>query len=90
MEQALKVKLTCLFSTEGHVQRAYLVRVSHSSDQSMSVLLAVYTGSAPDVELIGRVAEIFASLFNSDQHLDIVFVTHEQEIKIRTCCSPFF
>jgi hypothetical protein len=49
---------------------------------------------APRVESEARIArevlKVFAGRFSCDAHLDVMFLSQEQESDLRRVCSPFY
>jgi type III secretion system (T3SS) SseB-like protein len=88
-ERELKGRLTDCFEHVRTVDRAFLVRVAYN-DNSVAVALCLRSRGRPDDSLVRTVGEIFASLFGGHEHLDIIFLSAEQEAEIVTICRPFF
>jgi hypothetical protein len=40
--------------------------------------------------MVDRVGAIFAAVFNSREHLDIIVLTEDQEAQVSGVCRPFF
>ena len=43
-----------------------------------------------DQLLLERVRAIFAEMFNSQEHLDVLFMRDDQEQQLRSVCGPFY
>jgi hypothetical protein len=67
-----------------------LVRVDFGWLSKKSVVLAVRSAIVPDEELVKQSAVAFGELFNSKEHLDICFLTEEQEQSCAQVAKPFF
>jgi hypothetical protein len=90
IERKLKTGLTNLFGRDKGVSRAYLVALDYGNPNAQSVALCLRTLSGPDVALIEEVQRVFSSLFGPNEHLDIVFISNEQEIDLMNICNAFF
>ena len=89
-ERELKSHLAELFGAEQAVTKAYLARVTYSGSSTESVALCLRPGAAPSKRVIGRVGEVFSSMFGRHEHLDIMFLTDAQEAQLAKVCKPFF
>lgn len=87
IEQQLKQSLEKDLRSAG-VQRAYLVRVSYGNRGSYEVALCLVAREDPAI--VTRLGEVFAGLSGKGMHLDIMFISAEQEARLATVCSPFF
>jgi hypothetical protein len=89
-EQVLKEELISLFRRDTSVVRAYLAKADSDCDEGVDVILAVRTHFGPDLRLVEQVDEIFASIFSDTEHLDIIFLNEDQEVRVAAACRPFF
>lgn len=89
-EQVLKEELVNSFRRDKRVVRAYLARANSDRDESVDVILGLRTHFGPDPRLAKQVGKIFASIFSDTEHLDIIFLTEEQEVRVAAACRPFF
>jgi SseB protein C-terminal domain len=89
-EQLLKEKLTDFFQRDGSVSKAYLAKVDFGKAKSASVVLGLRTQFGPDKGMVEKVGAIFAFVFNAKEHLDIMFLTDDQEAQLTKACPPFF
>lgn len=89
-ERELKERLADFFRRDQSVKAAYLARVAYGDPSRVSVALCLRTQFGPDHGLAEKVGKIFASMFGSHEHLDIVFPTIEQETTLTKVCEPFF
>ena len=89
-EQTLKAKLIALFSRNGLVSRAYLAKASFSGNGEMVVVLCLPDDTPTQAAVVRDAAAVFAELFSVDQHLDVVFVSAEDEKRLARVCKPFF
>jgi hypothetical protein len=87
LEQQLKQSLRNDLRSAG-VQRAYLARVSYGDPGSYEVALCLITREDP--ALAARVGSVFAQLFGTNSHLDIMFPAPDQEARLAAVCRPFF
>jgi 2,3-bisphosphoglycerate-independent phosphoglycerate mutase len=89
-ERELKLKLSALFHSLGIVQRAYLAKVSFENGLTTSVGLCIIATRVHQEDIVVNVKEVFATLFDSHEHLDIVFLDSHQEDALARVCHPFF
>src|SRR4029078_497932 len=89
-ERVLKSELIPLLSAQPHVQRAYLTRVVFKDPQIVEVVLAIRSYNQPDEQLIRLLGKVFAKTSSSENHLDIMFITSEQEKEACAVCRPFY
>jgi hypothetical protein len=87
-ELVLKDKLREVFRRNRALERAYLVMARLGEETG--VVLGLATRFGPEEKIVTTVQAAFASVFNSDEHLDIVFLTDEQETQLTKVCKPFF
>jgi hypothetical protein len=89
-ERILKERISHLLSFDSTVNSAYLVKVEVGTRQDVGVVLAIGRQSGADPRLVEKVGEVFASVFNGKEHLDIMFLDDAREAELATCCKPFF
>lgn len=89
-ERLLKEKLADFFRRDGSVKKAYLAKVDFGQGKNASVVLGLRTQFGPDRGIVEKVGSIFAFIFNAKEHLDIMFLTDEQEAELTKACKPFF
>jgi hypothetical protein len=70
------------------VARATLARVRVEGE--LGVALCVRSINGADPALVRDIGEIFAAIFGSHEHLDIVFLNDAQEESLSVVCQPFF
>ena len=88
-ERLLKNCLQDFFRHENVVIRAYLARAD-IGERRVGVVLCLRTACAPAKGMIEKIGAIFASIFGAKEHLDILFLTDEQEAQLTRVCKPFF
>jgi len=86
-ELLLKNRLIECFKHLGNVQRAYLAQVSMGNQ--LGVALCLRNMSGLDKKLVETVGAEFAAIFNAREHLDIIFLTDEQEATLVAVCKQF-
>jgi hypothetical protein len=87
-ERLLKERLTETFIYHRQIHRAYLARVRYPGDQGVALCLSCTSGSKQEcAELVGQV---FASIFGTHEHLDVVFISEDEERVLRNVCRPFY
>lgn len=89
-EREIKDKLDNLFQANRSVTAAYLAKVFYDGEPAASVALCLRTNYGPDRGLVEKVGKIFASLFGRNEHMDIVFLSDDQECELSKVCSPFY
>jgi hypothetical protein len=87
-ERLLKGRLIEFFERDKSVHRAYLARMS--LEEQASVALCVKTQFGADRGLAEKIGAIFGRIFNSLEHLDIIFLSEQQESQLKRVCSTFF
>jgi len=87
-ETLLKTKLTDFFIRDQSVERAYLCRIQNG--ETLSVALCLKSKFGKDPGLAEKIGRIFATLFGRSQFLDILFLSDEREVELRTACPAFF
>ncbi len=69
---------------------AYLAKVSCSGNVEVVVALCLPDDTPNQPAVVRDAAAVFAELFSVDQHLDVVFVSAEDEKRLTRVCKPFF
>jgi hypothetical protein len=68
---------------EGHL-------AEHGDGRGVHVTLAIRCSSGEDPSLIHRLANIFSSMFGSDEHLDMMFIREDQERQLQAVYKAFY
>jgi hypothetical protein len=89
-ESQLKANLSVMLTHRPSVQRAYLAQVVYNDPQVIDVVLAIRSASGPDEQLIEDLGKAFAHVFHRDVHLDILFLSPEQEAEASSVCRAFY
>ena len=85
-EQRLKEAISVLLDLSATVARAYLVRASTGS-----VMLGLVTHDKKESgKLALQMDRAFGALFNTEAHLDVVFLDDESDAQIQRTCQPFY
>ena len=71
------------------VRRAYLACVEYTNSTTTAVALCIRS-TTPEEALVRKIGVVFSSMFGTNQHLDIVFLSDEQERCLECVCCPFF
>ena len=87
-ERVLKGRLAEFFRKDRSVCTAYLARVDVGGQTSVALCLKTQFG--PDRGLAEKIGAIFKTIFNAQDHLDIIFPSAAQEIDLSKVCKPFF
>jgi hypothetical protein len=89
-ERRLKEAFAVLLHLDATVTRAYLARVIYDGRTS-GVMLGLLTDDEEESpKLAAQLGKAFAALFNTRDHLDIVFLSGELDAEISHACPPFY
>ncbi len=89
-ERELKDRLVKFFQHDQSILMAYLARVAYGDPSPPVVALCLHSKLGPDRGVVNKIGKIFASMFGSHEHLDIIFLDSQQEYELAKVCSPFF
>ncbi len=89
-ERELKDKLKDLFQLDQSVNAAYLAKVIYGEESPVIVALCLKIRFKTDSGLVKKVGRIFASMFGQHEHMDILFLSDDQESELAKVCPPFF
>jgi hypothetical protein len=87
-ERLLKNRLTEFFQRDKGVHRAYLAKAS--LEGQIGVALCLRSKFGADRGLAEKIGAIFGTIFNAHEHLDIIFLSDQQEFELTKVCSAFF
>ena len=88
-ELELKCRLGQFFQNDQTVTAAYLARVMYG-DESYAVALCLRSQLGKHRRLAEKVGKIFASIFGSHEHLDIIFLSETQQAELAIVCKAFY
>ena len=89
-ERRLKASLAAILSGHRSVRRAWLAQARYDGDVETVVLALLTDTGQDDEELVGKVGEAFASIFNAAAWLDTVFPDSEHAAAVAKVCRPFY
>ena len=89
-ERELKDKLKDIFQLDQSVNTAYLAKVIYGEESSVIVALCLKIRFKTDPGLVEKVGRTFASMFGQQEHMDILFLSDDQESELAKVCPPFF
>ncbi len=91
-ERTLKLALVRRFAALPGILRAYLALVVHAEPRPGVALCLRMTEASDAVQrvIVGAAAAEFGRIFGRSQHLDILFIAEEQEVRLARVCKPFF
>jgi len=89
-EQRLKEAISVLLDLSATVARAYLVRASTDGTSGNVTLGLVTHDKKASGTLASQMDRVFGALFNTERHLDVVFLDDESDAQIRKTCPPFY
>ena len=87
-EQQFKDALIVALQALPAVQKAYLARVDFGDPSAYPVDLCLSASEDPGA--VHAVSAVFGRIFQAKQHLDIVFLTPQQETELARICRPFY
>ena len=87
-EQRLIAALRRLLPEHENVERAYLARVRYGEGQPLDMALCL-VGTESDA-LYTALRKLFHAMFEQGQHLDIVFVSPDEEARLRSLSSSIY
>jgi SseB protein C-terminal domain len=88
-ERRLKEAISVLLDLNASVARAYLVLTK--GDAAPSVMLGLVTHDRRESgPLALQMDRVFGALFNTETHLDVIFLDDDGDAKIRRTCTPFY
>ena len=86
-ERRLKEAISVLLDLDTTVARAYLLR---ATDAGGTVLVLLTHDGHESGKLALQMDRVFGALFNTEAHLDVVFLDNEADARIRKSFSPFY
>jgi len=89
-ELEFKQRLLPILLNRKEIQNAYLVQVQYNYSKEKKIALCIQAQSGYEREIEKSISDIFVSMFNENQCLDIIFLDANQEKKIKSICPPFF
>ena len=89
-ELRLKEAISVLLDLSATVARAYLVRATTGGITGGVTLGLVTHDKKESGKLALQMDRVFGALFNTEAHLDVVFLDDESDARIRECCLPFY
>lgn len=87
-EQRLISALRRLLLEHKNVERAYLARVRYGEGQPLDMALCL-SGTESDATYTA-IQRLFHALFEQGQHLDIVFVSRDEEARLQQVTSSIY
>jgi hypothetical protein len=89
-ERILKSNLCRFFESQSWAQAGYLVLADFGEGTAQTVALCV-KGEPPDRSAtVSHIQSIFSTIFNTSQHMDVLFLTEPSEKELSLICHPFF
>lgn len=89
-ERVLKEQLSLYFDTDKRISAAYLARADLGNIKGETVVLCLRVHTDQQDDVVNNIGVIFSNLFNADEKLDVLFLTSEDEMRLREVCSPFY
>jgi hypothetical protein len=88
-ERRLKGELIGLLRQNADVERAYLAKAVNDGEETVMLCLAT-SADAPDLRLPPQIGKIFKTIFSAKDHLDVLFLSEDQEVQLIQVCKPFY
>jgi hypothetical protein len=89
-ERELKTVWAATLAKTPGVTRAFLALAVAGDDAQPNVLLCICPRTAEQRTLVEQLAAPFHTMFDADQHVDIVFLDAAQESDVSRVAKPFF
>lgn len=90
-ERRLKDAISVLLDLNATVARAYLARVRYKDGTTGGIMLGLLMHDKKESgKLALQMDRAFGALFNTDAHLDVVFLDDEGDARMRKACPPFY
>lgn len=86
-ERRLKEAISVLLDLDTTVARAYLARANYAGG---AVLVLLTNDRKENGTLALQMDRVFGALFNTQAHLDVVFLDDDADARIRKSCAPFY
>jgi hypothetical protein len=90
VEREFKRKLIELEIFQTEVKEAFLVRVRYPGDEREKVALCLISDTGVKEALVNRIYDVFKSMFNRNEFLDIILLEYTDWPRIRSVAKPFF
>lgn len=91
VEREYKARIVPMFRQHNAVQAAYLAIVQYRGEAEVSVALCIlFSGREVVKSVVTEAGDIFYGMFNRNEHLDILPVSHDQWELLRAVCKPFY
>lgn len=88
-ERELKARLCNAFAQMNIRCRAYLVRADYGAPDTFNVALCVRTELTESTAVKVTVNRAFSEMFRTEEHLDLVFLSDDQEREVQAVARPF-
>jgi hypothetical protein len=89
-ELRLKEAISVLLDLSATVAHAYLVRASYDGIPGGVMLGLVTHDKKASGKLASQMDRAFGALFNTEAHLDVVFLDDKGDALLRQTCPPFY
>jgi len=89
-EREFKSHLGSFFRHDQSILKAYLARIAYGEQSPSIVALCLCSQFGPDRGVAEKIGKLFAVMFGSNEHLDIIFLNERQESELAKICFPFF
>jgi type III secretion system (T3SS) SseB-like protein len=90
VEQQLKAALSREFERVPQVLKAYLAKTAFQPGAQTSVALCLNAPAADQDAIVKSVSALFGQFFAKAVHMDILFLSEDQEPDLERVCSAFY
>ena len=90
VEDGLKTAFSEVLLATPTARGAYLARIYRGNASAQTVALCLRSAIGLDDKLEERLLVLFRQHFRHDQRLDVLFLTEEDELRLREVCPPFY
>lgn len=89
-ERVLKSRLIEIIRQYYEILAAYLVKVDYGKSVPQGVALCLLSEADANEQIVSQIAEVYANVFTSDVHMDIVFLRPNQESQLSSYSKSFY
>ena len=87
-EARLQQAVSKALAAHAAVRSAYLARVRYGATAPENIALCL-TGASSDA-VLDEVQKLFWAMFDHGAHLDLLFITADEEARLVSVCAPFY
>jgi len=72
------------------VQKAYFCKIRYGNEDANQAALCLVNAIGPSLQVIEALAIVIRRHLDQSYHIDILFLSEQQEIEIAKTCPPFY